>query len=52
MPDHLAFTAANTFRYTPDFSRLSQQGKLAMVGFGLRRAIVGTMLASLLPPAM
>lgn len=25
-----------TFRYDPDFSRLSQQGKLAMVGFGLK----------------
>lgn len=24
------------FRYDPDFSRLSQQGKLAMVGFGLK----------------
>ncbi|MES0072616.1 hypothetical protein [Mesorhizobium sp. M0058] len=27
-----------TFRYTPDFSRLSQQGKLAMVGFGLKNS--------------
>lgn len=25
-----------TFRYTPGFSRLAQQGKLAMVGFGLK----------------
>jgi len=25
-----------TFRYTPHFSQLSQQGKLAMVGFGLK----------------
>ena len=25
-----------TFRYTPHFSQLAQQGKLAMVGFGLK----------------
>jgi hypothetical protein len=35
----LAAIAANrvyTFRYTPHFSQLAQQGKLAMVGFGLK----------------
>jgi hypothetical protein len=27
-----------TFRYTPQFSQLAQQGKLAMVGFGLKNS--------------
>lgn len=37
----LAMIAAGrqyTFRYTPQFSQLAQQGKLAMVGFGLKNS--------------